>query len=976
MIRRAVAFVLTALLGAAAATIVLSRLEPDSGGVVVGTPEIYTRERLVNDRLDHVAWIDSRLRELEEKPETFRSQIVETQMVAEIVARLGTGENKPEQGPLRRDEKLTGAEAAHREPTLDLFHQMNRYRSILREERTRAMLDDRHDIDGSTLLQLNLDATVLPPARRIVEPVRWSRQILGRSSKGHAAVVVKVEREPFDAERNGWALYRDWAEVMQREIDFAIFSRQAVLFDHPVQAPNRGLVELLQSLRIALCAQVLTKAGAQANTNQVDVLARCLEDWQQKSLPVTRADANTGSYQDMTLAQRLRSWVKEAEEAFNRQARTHHGEVLKKLGKDQYLEALREAFVAIQVAARLRPADEARRQAVQEAEQEWQDAFVRLFGFNALREHPACKDRRSHHLPFALVEIHPQFQHVIKYLEALRATSGGQVPMAVRLAPFLVPARSDTSSSGGAAAHSGHAQDLRFQPVPVPCPPSFGAVEEAALLVALIREVRNSPSSSFLDDHVNRCLTFDHPALRRSDAESEVSQRQARDDHCSGSSSFTPLRITVDRGTMLCAASVARWVELHRPLPTTGRPEEGLRLSDLLDLTIVEDAKSGLGCSLLVSPVRQGGPAGNPILRADKLMRALDAIHAEVFAYGLTPRAVTEVVSTSQREAFDLLVAASRAIRDADAQIGRRAEHALRRHRSPAVVVSFTLPPEERSERAGMRDAGRDISTTFGWVFSAPTGDDDPDMQLHNLGAMVSIPSWWRGLRITTIGCWLAADEPARDLIAVTEWARRRADTPTRTTAYASVTTGAGHADPLPPNCREHVHHVRVPGGTSEFLRALRLEIIQTPYLRPSNPTRLSATVGRGARFLLQGGRLWRSPVVTLGGQPADRVRILPDMMGIVAEFECVEEPNEFEPREPASAHGGPSPMPPVRPDWEGHREWSVPLRIFTSEGTTQPIMVHVIAPPSDLRITTQPGQGVCPKRGARAPAAPPPSPG
>jgi hypothetical protein len=55
--------------------------------------------------------------------------------------------------------------------------------------------------------------------------------------------------------------------------------------------------------------------------------------------------------------------------------------------------------------------------------------------------------------------------------------------------------------------------------------------------------------------------------------------------------------------------------------------------------------------------------------------------------------------------------------------------------------------------------------------------------------------------------------------------------------------------------------------------------------------------VGEDARILIPGFRLWRSTSVTLGAQPADRIRVLPNMEGIIAEFLPVRLPSaKFKP--------------------------------------------------------------------------------
>lgn len=154
-----------------------------------------------------------------------------------------------------------------------------------------------------------------------------------------------------------------------------------------------------------------------------------------------------------------------------------------------------------------------------------------------------------------------------------------------------------------------------------------------------------------------------------------------------------------------------------------------------------------------------------------------------------------------------------------------------------------------------------------------------PATAAHSLGVMLSVPAWWRSLEVDAYSCWLPQGYASSALRCL----------------VAHLHGGAG--DMPGKACRLAGRHiVRLPAGTTEFLGTLRLEIIQTPYRKIEYSTQLRAIIGQPASFRIEGGRLWRSPVVTLGGQTPSRVRVLPNMMGIIAEFDCVEEPNEVLP--------------------------------------------------------------------------------
>jgi hypothetical protein len=92
----------------------------------------------------------------------------------------------------------------------------------------------------------------------------------------------------------------------------------------------------------------------------------------------------------------------------------------------------------------------------------------------------------------------------------------------------------------------------------------------------------------------------------------------------------------------------------------------------------------------------------------------------------------------------------------------------------------------------------------------------------------------------------------------------------------------------------EQLYHIQVPGSVKNIKEKLRYEVRKEPHV-DLGATKLHGTqfleMGRSARIILEGGRLWRSTVVTMGQQQAEKIEVLPDMRGIIAEFKCVKPP-------------------------------------------------------------------------------------
>jgi hypothetical protein len=147
----------------------------------------------------------------------------------------------------------------------------------------------------------------------------------------------------------------------------------------------------------------------------------------------------------------------------------------------------------------------------------------------------------------------------------------------------------------------------------------------------------------------------------------------------------------------------------------------------------------------------------------------------------------------------------------------------------------------------------------------------------QRLAAVLSIPSWWSEAQFVVSACWLAPDALAASLrgdegrIMANNLARLCDDRP-------------GHFQ------REFL--VRLPRRVDEIVDRFNFDFIKAPYFNSAvhgiDGQPLALDVGRQGALALSGTRLWRGTVVVLGGQVADRIVVLPDMEGVIAEFDCV----------------------------------------------------------------------------------------
>lgn len=341
-------------------------------------------------------------------------------------------------------------------------------------------------------------------------------------------------------------------------------------------------------------------------------------------------------------------------------------------------------------------------------------------------------------------------------------------------------------------------------------------------------------------------------------------------------------------------------------------------------------------------------------------------------SYGLTPR-LRQDITRSDRRADGL--------QGMFMGLGLHAgdTRSLRRDDSEPEVVGFTRPGL-RPDRASAR---------FGWVVTprhngAGTWEWSLPIEQLQLGAVVAIPSWWRSALLQVCRRFAPRSEPGA-IVTDTFWRH-------------------------PEDC--HLEVLRIPGTANDVSRHLGVEVITTPFVDPpANPDNemeaglnltptLEAGAGKGpARIVITGDRLWRSTVVTLGAQQANRIEVLPDMSGIIAHFNCVSPPTIF--YTPGSNRGAPgysiapedmgahkearvenvngavvqdmprtastgsgpgpalAPMSPVSGDQQAVsgpdslRE--VPLTVWTSEGHTNPLSAKIKL--SGARACPQPGE-------------------
>ena len=126
-----------------------------TGSVYVDSPEIYTRERLVNDRYDQDFWLREQLRRLDETNSLSTTEIVE--QVSGGVSK-GASSAVNQQSP----QEIKNQEKPHAMPFDQDFRIRSAIRDAVRQLILENILDDRHDLMGNSVYGLKFDTTVIP----------------------------------------------------------------------------------------------------------------------------------------------------------------------------------------------------------------------------------------------------------------------------------------------------------------------------------------------------------------------------------------------------------------------------------------------------------------------------------------------------------------------------------------------------------------------------------------------------------------------------------------------------------------------------------------------------------------------------------------------------------------------------------------------------------------------------------------------
>ena len=204
------------------------------GTVILSSPEVFTRERLVNDRFREASWLDGQLKKSDSLDTEVTAYLTNDRSMTGSAAfdtSLPTKETSgtaamPMAPPTSRlhsieDSASNRPHIAQRDRLKDIVDYREQVRALLIENQ----LDDRHDLNGMSLFRLKFDATVLPgnnthsPAliRVSVKPhVRGRDQSLVDMQKSPSPGANILANDRLNAWR---PVYTAWLENLEQRLN-------------------------------------------------------------------------------------------------------------------------------------------------------------------------------------------------------------------------------------------------------------------------------------------------------------------------------------------------------------------------------------------------------------------------------------------------------------------------------------------------------------------------------------------------------------------------------------------------------------------------------------------------------------------------------------------------------------------------------------------------------------------------------------
>jgi hypothetical protein len=283
------------------------RFRPAANGLIhVTSPTVYTRQRLVNDRLAQTSWLQDQLRVTNVEEKEFRpldrlanvTALSFSQAGANIQANLASG-SKPRtqtadsdknknpdatkqasEDPKKEDTTRPPGELAFLPTSSTMFRAKNSYRDEVRAEMMEAQLDDRHDIRGNTAYRLAFNISVLPTSDNNGLALTFIKLRQSPAGKELPRGPEEVNVAQLQAARSAYPgssklsehsvtendlLYADWLRYVQRVVDESLNGIVTVIKYRKFSKEQRIASSVPILVKTSLCGAFSSHPGQDCN---------------------------------------------------------------------------------------------------------------------------------------------------------------------------------------------------------------------------------------------------------------------------------------------------------------------------------------------------------------------------------------------------------------------------------------------------------------------------------------------------------------------------------------------------------------------------------------------------------------------------------------------------------------------------------------------------------------------------------------
>lgn len=895
-----------------------------SGFLYIEAPQLYTRERLVNDRFRQANWLSEELKRTRNPTASLNfsspSRVAREVQRSRLTVQLGEGEI--------RSSETSGSEEEAKKPApeldqLKLLERRLNYRAELRNELMDTQLDDGHDLDGNTLYRLNFDAIAMPWADSHSYPGAALFIVTAKQPDWpHDPAVTEADSNLKQLVEDDLELLRSWKRKMQIFLPRVLqhrtttFSRHGALQNQTDPKEDIAFdwflrVTLIESFLDLLVNRIKLDFDCSQNCDsetlefkkewEANVKAKN-GDWKPRRDRLAewtgfnyQSDERSPEISDALLEKRLHHAIRHARQINNwrlRQGKTEEEfrtrcktDAKNETGKDPTPEECAGNLLDpnnLRAIARLIKVVDALAAFLKEKKIKFSVKFDRL----GVRGGPSELD-----------ELIAQFNNVVPTQEETRKKtkkwrdektpedlrrSWEEACVVYKNEPFSYGKCMFFNSSAGALADEmiaqfiearlhGHLPSYKKSERPIG---KFLKISLAGCGLTGCRfEVQNR--EKLTDDEVTALKEYEE---RKESLHLTHSGADEKDSDPDLESERTYME--------QCAGRVSRYVQkysLEYRVKDTDKGNDSL--SNLLD------KKKQKALKELRSEIIE-------LFSACMLSAWLESRRSDLVVYGVSPRTGGVVSSHGSERRWELATRGESKLPTAmSARIGRQSERQLDETTVTPLVIGFSQITQKEGSRAKPAD-----EAVFGWVVrSTQSTDGTWKAGHHRLAAVVSVPSWWKRLEFEVTACWtspsygrelgqvILTDPKAicSNLAGSSKIGNSEVNEEEASRTKKSQRTSSLNRD----------FRIQLPRRVEDVMSRFSFEFIKTPYFdshlkeKHSSGKPIKLEVGRKGRVVLSGERLWRGTVVTLGEQPADNIVVLPDMKGVIAEFNCVNPP-------------------------------------------------------------------------------------